>query len=79
MWWPARSPSRACAANERTSNQASGAPYAPCLGALLRDLMVERITPIGRNCALLPVLVCVAIGTNLSFNYRSGNCCQELL
>ncbi len=67
MWSPARSPSRTCAANERTSNQASGAPSAPCLGALLRDLRAERITPMGRNWVLLPAFVCVAPCTKLSF------------
>src|SRR5262249_7220512 len=51
---PARSPSRACAANEFTSSQASGAPSAPCLGASLRFLIVDRTTPIGRSLPFRP-------------------------
>jgi len=48
---PTDNPSIASAANLCTSSQTSGAPSVPCLGASLRDLMLERITPMGRSWA----------------------------
>src|SRR5438874_10362307 len=38
-----------------TSSHASGAPSEPCLGASLRCLMLDRIKPIGRSWARLPL------------------------
>src|SRR4030095_892896 len=52
-----RSPSTAVAL---TSSHASGAPSDPCLGARLRSLSSDRISPTGRSWRFMLLLRCVA-------------------
>jgi len=75
---PTANPSSACATDGRTSSQASGAPSEPCFGALLRSLILDRSTPIGRSSRgplsfvrfLDPRFFAVVIGKHP--NIRSG-------